>query len=58
MHKVDELMLHVYHQCEEVLEMIPAEHRGGYLASVLVRLLSKEKELTDYYKKRLEEYER
>lgn len=41
----------VFTGCGEMIEMLPLERRGEYLANVLVKLLVKERELTEYYKK-------
>lgn len=41
----------VFNGCGEMIEMLPLERRGEYLANVLVKLLARERELTEYYKK-------
>ncbi len=41
----------IFNGCGEMIEMLPLERRGEYLANVLVKLLARERELTEYYKK-------
>ena len=41
----------VFNGCGEVIEMLPLERRGEYIANVLIKLLAKERELSNHYKK-------
>lgn len=41
----------IFNGCGEIIEMLPLERRGEYIANVLVKLLAKERELTEHYKK-------
>lgn len=47
----NEILDEVFTGCGEMLEMIPLESRGEYIANVLARLLAKERKLTEHYKK-------
>lgn len=48
----------IYDKCGEHLEMIPEELWGQYLIPVFFKLLYNERELKEYYKKRLDVYEK
>lgn len=41
----------IFEGCGEMIEMLPCERRAEYVANVLVKLLAKERELSEYYKK-------
>lgn len=52
-HKID-VENEIWDKCSEYLEMIPEESWDQFLLPVFYKMLVSQRELTEYYKKRLE----